>query len=473
MIHASAAAAARGPRLYSEEGKGIGTARAFRVKLSPPSSTWQRMKFGSIAIALLCCVGCLARETEIGTWDAGSGGGATGGGAAGGGSANGGGTTAGGGMGAGGGGFAMDPNPVATTDVSILYPLVSDGGSTDYVAPGETGTFGALLPMDFFVAVGGPGLDDGAATYSNLRIVGVRLDPCSKRVTGVTCTPEVRLVFQGLYDEIAPDGGGLGKAATDGAVHVTYDIPDGELVAMLQELLSLKHTNGNIGLQTLAPHPILTAQGLSGPFAQGLRATLLRHVGKDRIARVTVFNHDGTEGQAWTFSIFDHAGDGGLAAGMIPQIDQPAVGVGGSPARNVPLADSHARASVSTVVPDAVAPLVGDRPDAGTPGAAAAMEPVFEAALRVQNPTLHNASNTDCANCHMAEGAVRVGEGLYGLVPTNAFTHARSLVHVDERTSVTNFHAFGYLEREVSIMSRTANESVVAADALQAKLQVQ
>ncbi len=92
------------------------------------------------------------------------------------------------------------------------------------------------------------------------------------------------------------------------------------------------------------------------------------------------------------------------------------------------------------------------------------------AALRVQNPTLHSAETMDCANCHLAEGARRIGESTFGLSTASAFQHARSLARVDERTSVTNLHAFSYLHRQVSIMQRTANESAMVADRLEGRM---
>jgi hypothetical protein len=124
----------------------------------------------------------------------------------------------------------------------------------------------------------------------------------------------------------------------------------------------------------------------------------------------------------------------------------------------------------SSPAADSVALLVSSgRPAPGSP-TAATLESTLEAALRVENPTVHNAETTSCANCHLAEGARRIGETVYGLPATNAFTHARSLARKDERTSVTNLHAFGYLHRQVSIMQRTANESVLAADRMAAKV---
>ena len=67
-------------------------------------------------------------------------------------------------------------------------------------------------------------------------------------------------------------------------------------------------------------------------------------------------------------------------------------------------------------------------------------------------------------------GAGIVGRSLYSFSSAGAFTHARPLGFKSERASATNLHAFGYLHRKISIMQRTANESVVVADAMEQKV---
>lgn len=362
---------------------------------------------------------------------------------------------------------------VGTTDVSILYPLPAVGASTNFVQPSEAGAHGVLLPAGFVDAVVGPvgRLDGEIATYAELRLVSVRLDSCSAR-GGAGCKSEIRAVFQPLYDEPVSAGEPpAGIAARDGAIHVMYDVPDAELVATMKEILALKKANGNIATQELGPHPILAAQGLDGSFAVGLRTILLAHVGEARIARVTAFNHDNSEGDFWTFSIFDRTG-ATLVLGKIPLHEGGNQLVSGTSAVAA-LSDSSANMVTQQGLPDSVADLVSaGRPAAGSVGVGA-LEPTLESAVRIQNPSLHNAETTPCANCHLAEGARNIGESTYGFKsanPANGFTSSRSVAHKDERTSVTNLHAFGYLGRKVAIMTRTANESLVIADAMEAKV---
>ena len=347
--------------------------------------------------------------------------------------------------------------------------------AADLVRAAASGSHGALLPQWLvdLVHPRGP-LDRNAASagYGALGLVSIRLDPCSARGSAGsagTCRSEVRVVLQELYDKLQGEANDpfAGPAATDGAFHVVYDVPEAELVDMLRELLTLKKANGDVGLQQLAPHPILTEQGLGGPFAQGLRDIVLEHVGDDRIQRVTFFDHSNTEIDAWTFGVFDRATNAApFLATTIPTTDSVTQTFAGSSTLG-PLAQSYAEA-----VPRHP-PTPSPRSSPGLAlrrGARPSLQPSFDAALRLQNPGLRNVETTDCVSCHQAEGASRIGKDLYALSSATAFTHSRSLARVDERTSVTNVHAFGYLHRQVSIMQRTANESVLVADRMAAQL---
>ena len=366
---------------------------------------------------------------------------------------------------------------VATTDVSILYPLPLKARAADLVRASAAGAHGALLPQSVVETVHPGGALDGVSGvsgYGSIGFVSLRLDPCSARGSAGApgaCRSEVRLVFQELYDKLPGEAGDpfAGPAATDGAFHVVYDVPEGELVTMLQQMLTLKKSNGDVGLHQLAPHPILTEQGLNGAFAQGLRDIVLEHVGADRIARVTFFDHRNPEIDDWTFGVFERATPAfPFLAATIPTTDSTTQTFAGSGTLG-PIAQSFAETAQTVSAADSLAPLLGgSRPTPGSPQVAA-LQPSFDAALRLENPSLRNAETTDCVSCHQAEGARRIGE-LYGLSKASAFTHSRSLARADERTSVTNVHAFGYLHRQVSIMQRTANESVLVADRLTAKL---
>lgn len=365
---------------------------------------------------------------------------------------------------------------VGTTDVSILYPLPLKGESADFVRPTEIGTHGALLDEAAFTDTLKRTMLDSADSvppsgYAQLALISLRLDPCSARKGAGTCTAEVRGVFQAVFDDAGTTGSGpAGYAAKDGAVHVTYDISDGELVVMTKQILTLKAAEGGLALQVLGPHPILTKQGLGGGFAKGLRAIILEHVGTARIGRVTTFDHNmDSDGDGWTFTLHDKVGTA-FVSKNIPHLDSGSEMVIGDAAAASPIAQTSADSFNQKAQPDSVAQLVhASRPAPGSPQVST-LQAAFDAAARVQNPTLVNAETTSCANCHLAEGARLIGASVYSLVPASSFTSKRPLDYVTDRTSVTNLHAFGYLGRGVSIMQRTANESVIVADAMEQKV---
>lgn len=366
---------------------------------------------------------------------------------------------------------------VGTTDVSILYPMPLAGESKAFVRASAAGEYGPLLERETFTTVAGTNLDvvrsDPPSGYDNLALISFRLDPCSAR-GGTGCTSEVRLVFQAVYERTAGfvdvgDDRTLGMAATDGALHVIYNISEGELVIMMKQILTLKAANGGLADQVLGVHPILATQGLGGSFANGLRSILLEHLGEARIGRVTTFDHNfGADSDAWQFRTFDKF-DGSLTQTVIPTTAEKNLQMIGSPAFSEPIASSFAFRA--TAVPFEVEALLDNRPAVGSPDVATRLVPAFLAAVRAQNPNVHNAQTIDCATCHFAEGARIIGESVYGLASAQTFTHPRGLDYKSERTSVTNLHAFGYLHRQISVMQRTANESVIVAEAMQQKVQ--
>ena len=113
---------------------------------------------------------------------------------------------------------------VETADATLLFPLPSrvDAG---LLRADDVGRHGPLIPPS---VIGQP-LDNLDAlrvnTEADLRLVGLRLDPCSARAG---CSPEVRAVFQPLLELDQPTPG---VHAADAAVHVFYDVPLDELAA--------------------------------------------------------------------------------------------------------------------------------------------------------------------------------------------------------------------------------------------------
>ena len=373
-------------------------------------------------------------------------------------------------------GVFSDPPPVApiptevapvleTTDVSILYPLPVRGESQAFLRPSEGGMLGPLFPRSLFAEMVPRGrLDDKERSdYDALAVVALRLDPTSC-YSGSGCEAQIRVVLQGLHTDATTGD----TVAADGALHVIYTVPHEEVLRTMRELLAAKARSRGPSSKVLEAHPILTNEGLSGPFAIQLRDIATSHLGEWRIKRVTVFDHaTDAEGDLWSFRMFDRGTKtgAGFSPVEIPMTKETLQTVRGSGA-HVPLGMSFADASPSILGKDLVADLVrSSRPSPGTPEANA-LASVFESAIRIENPEIHDPSSSSCTNCHLAEGAHRLGEKLFGFVAKpqrDAVNQGQTPARRDERTSVTNLHSFGYLGREVSISQRTANESALVA----------
>src|SRR5689334_17761454 len=101
---------------------------------------------------------------------------------------------------------------VDAADVSILYPLPDRLDLP--IQPSEQAAYGQLFPEPLFPTVIGP-VDIGMS-YADMRLIALRLDPCSARKD---CNSEVRAIFQPVVET---DGS---PTVADGAIHVFYGMP--------------------------------------------------------------------------------------------------------------------------------------------------------------------------------------------------------------------------------------------------------
>jgi hypothetical protein len=364
-------------------------------------------------------------------------------------------------------GPGVGPGNLTTNDVSILYPLPPIGtpsaAEPDFIKPGEVGNHGPLLAAESYRATIDrrfpSGLDHASAAhrgsgYDSLALIALRATPCSDYSPQEKCVDQIAAVFQ--VAEVSP---AKETRILDGAIHVIYELPADEMTVFLGELATLVSAQALPGSAILQPHPILAQQGLHGPFARGLRGLVLYHLGDARIARLTVFDHNfDLDQNGWTFAKFarDRTRDPKnleFALQSIPTTDSASQTIGGSSAQERVLEQSSAFIVGLRPEQDDVTPLVMVNRHSFTD---AVLRGAFTSALRLEEPSSFTPNTTSCANCHLAEGAKRIGRDRFGFPDSDL---ARVVGRVDERTSTSNLHAFGYLGRQVSIMQRTANES--------------
>lgn len=336
---------------------------------------------------------------------------------------------------------------VEAADVSILYPLPD---SIDLlVQPSEQAAYGQLFPEQLFPTAIGP--VDVGVSYADMRMIALRLDPCSARKA---CNSEVRAIFQPVFQT---DGGVI---VGDGAIHVFYALPKEELVSFLDEILALKEAHG-AGIEygdELGPQPILAATGLDGAFAHGLHDLVLEHLGESRIERFTERNHQVPAQDRWDFYLFDGPG---LPRQMIATTSTNEQQVTGT---RTNAQDAGGVVMVSPALDSPLIPIVDVNRQTGVTDAIRAG---FARAIELQDPTKETSESADCVSCHLAEGARHIGATEYGLSPDGAFQSKRSLAYRRELTAVTNLHMFAYNGRSVSVTQRVANESAAIADTMQ------
>lgn len=359
---------------------------------------------------------------------------------------------------------------VAPQDLSIAFPLperIDDGAllaATDVAAGGE------LLDAAAFAQVGaldmnseGPAGKTGEAARPGLRLLALRLDPCFGPLDGSSCTPQMRLVFQGL--SVTPEGR---VQADDGAVHVFVKLDDAELLRTVKQVLALKEAAGGYPDAPLGVHPILAKQGLGGAFAQGLRSIVLEHAGAARTVRVTFFKLLNAGVSTWSFGILENQG-GSYRPATIATLARSgqslsnALAFGGDLSATVDPVTTHA---------DNLTLLLDTSRAKSAPPSQ--QQAAFDAALRIENPLRHTPDTIDCASCHAAMAAARSAEAKLGLsregnanrfAPTSPVTPT-----MPARVSLHNLHAFSYLGTELGVSQRTANETAVAVERVNAKL---
>jgi len=336
---------------------------------------------------------------------------------------------------------------VEAADVSILYPLPDS--IDQLVQPSEEAAYGQLFPERLFPTT--IGAVDVGVTYADMRMIALRLDPCSAREA---CNSEVRAIFQPVFQT---DGG---VTVGDGAIHVFYAVPKEELVSLLEEILALKEAHG-AGIaygDELGPQPILAATGLDGAFAHGLHELVLEHLGESRIERFTERNHQIPAQDRWDFYLFDGPGLPRQTIATTSTIEQQLTGTHAS------AQDAGGIVVVSPPLDSPLIPIVDVNRQAGVTDDIRAG---FARAIELQDPTKETSESADCVSCHLAEGARHIGATEYGLSPDGAFQSKRSLAYRRDLTAVTNLHMFAYNGRNVSVTQRVANESAVVADTMQ------
>ncbi len=362
-------------------------------------------------------------------------------------------------------------------DLSVLFPLPATAAElATGLRPTTPGVGGVLLPEAIFDQDGN-GISIG---YDQLRAVAFRLDPCFAHTGPLTdradCAAQLRIVFQNVSDR--GHAGSADIEAQDSGVHAFYALTNDQFDAAVRDVVAARSaSNGDADLGSLAVHPILAREGLSGPFATELAAILPRYAGAGALVKMTTFVgllelEDAPRANAieptdfWTFQGFAIA-SGGVTPERIPTLDE-ATTMSISSESGTPL--EAAMNPTATTTTNDLSPLLS----ASSLGRMTSMQKqaAFDAALRVENPGTHSPNTIDCASCHLAQFAVQlVGEPMAGLSAAgnaNAFVPDAMIPVADlapltalVQDSTINLHAFSYRGTGAMINQRVVNETAL------------
>jgi hypothetical protein len=363
-------------------------------------------------------------------------------------------------------GCGTDPAPTTTphalgmNDVTILLPLPADA-----TQPVLTGIFDQAVPLvepAWFDAMVFTRRDLGSKggeyfTANSFHVVAVRIDLCDRQALGpcpAGADGRLRLVAQPIVGE--PNG----VHALDIGIHLFYPIPAAELAGVIAELRALAE------LQDAPDGPLAVSTGASDPaYLAKLRALVLRYADWHHLVRFTANGqHDGSVGNSWLFRELDQTADGtSYDQIVIPNaqaIQQNALLQGGDV--------SYVSSEVTDVPAGLLAAIAGSTfaqlDGAGKAGA-------VDAIAAMENPTLHDAFDSQCLGCHVGTyiGAYRAGELAIDPATSPSWYHNAKHDLTVAPTNARRVRGLGYFDTEVVISQRVANDTANVLDEIETR----
>ena len=319
---------------------------------------------------------------------------------------------------------------IAPADVSLLLPPPVDPSPT-HLAPGTLGRGGAMIPTAV-LSVLPKKLDhastrEGQAYYESLRVVGVRLDPCAGTLgteMTVGCTPQVRLVFQGMS----------AGSTDDGALHAFYRVTRAQILSLVDFTVRERLARNVSADAPLGVHPVAIAEGIRGRFVQSFFAKLQALCGAENLERVTFIVREAGRPKAWSFGQF------AVRAGTPAPLPVPTLTTDSQSLRGEVVSPMSPHPDNFLTLPPFDSTAV-DR------------------ALRIENPNVHTPDTMACVECHQTQRVL----ALFPSGNRNEFRRwdvSSSVIGNDRDPE--NIHFFSYNGMHPSVSQRTGNETAAA-----------
>lgn len=345
-------------------------------------------------------------------------------------------------------------------DVSWLLPLPTPSQHSLLLGLGASGSKGPLLPRGLYDSL--PGLvevQDSATLFPRFRIISARIDPCFPAEPTSGCLKQLRLVAQPVIVEA------FKTTTEDGTIHLFYELTGDEFASARTTLTELKAlAGGATDGEPLDVHPVMRAEGLSGPYATKLHAMVTRLCGAQNLTRVAFMRLVQFE-VAWRFGAFDVV-NGALVADPIPRLStltqQGVQEFGNTEFRSGQLQPAASGDDLVVLLSESELRLTDTR----------TFERGVTSALRIEHPARSNPKTVDCGSCHVASRALsnaRLERPIDTATHPDAFTaNPRfDLRRVDEvGDDPRALRAFGYFGAKSALSQRTINESAEVAESL-------
>ncbi len=352
---------------------------------------------------------------------------------------------------------------VYSNDVSILFPLPSGADAEQLLSATTRGPRGELVPQSVFEKL--PALTMGGVTRPQLKVVGLRLDPCfpSLSTDEASCVNLLRLVLQPIDRD--PGGAAETVHTRDAAVHASYFLTRAELTEAASAIVAARQERGGSRLAKLGVHPIFREreQDLGGPFATGIRAMIREHAGQKNLVSLSFMTREASREARWIFGGFTVD----PASGAAEPKDIPTLAKETKRQSFNMGAMRNGSATPMPTAPDDISLFFqATSVSAAKP---AALRAAYTSILRIQNPTVHTTQSMDCVSCHVSTSSrlwaeARAGQSAAGNQAAFSSEYNLDLANEDASARAENLRMFGYLDREVSVSHRTANESAAVAD---------
>lgn len=354
------------------------------------------------------------------------------------------------------------------SDVTVLWPLREPGSAGDLLGPDAPLGDGKKLLPDSLSARVGQLVEHFTAEESarRLRVVCTRFDPCARTASAGPdrCVGQMRFVLQPL----ASTGGAV--VAQDAAVHLFYEVSEPETARLASELAALP------GAPDARPLGAVSArlERDGGEYGPRLRAVISDFGARATLSRVTFMRNVDVKGNAWVFGGFDVDASGRPKDLVVPRVggsEQRVVSQGSFP---FTFSASPAPSGDDTLGLLLDPTRLGILAEANPEGARRRVHAGFEAALGLENPTIHDATTADCASCHVAGSARAVAEraakDLGMTLPSSRRFPGEPATQPAPSTAADVLRACGYVGGAPTVSRRTKNESAVAAEKMEGLL---